>query len=67
MTIRYLKKRDLRNKGCFFSNTFCFIDDLRVIKDHLEFDRNLTDIYLSQSQLKKEKKLTCESSLFYYN
>ena len=48
------KKRDLR-KAYFFSNTFYFIEDLCVINDHLECDRNFKKIYMSESQLKKEK------------
>ena len=48
------KKRDLR-KAYFFSNTFYFIEDLCVINDHLGCDRNFKKIYMSESQLKKEK------------
>ena len=48
------EKRDLR-KAYFFSNTFYFIEDLCVINDHLECDRNFKKIYMSESQLKKEK------------
>ena len=37
---------------------FHFIDKLCATKNHLEFDRNLKNIYLSELQLKNEKMST---------
>ena len=37
---------------------FRFIDKLCATKNHLEFDRNLKNIYLSELQLKNEKMST---------
>ena len=55
------KKRDLR-KARLFSNTFCFIDDLCAINDHLEFDRNFKNTFPSELQIKKENISTSEAS-----
>ena len=41
-----------------------FIDYLRAIKDHLEFNRNLKSIYPSELQLKKEKNCKFWSIIF---
>ena len=37
---------------------FRFIDKLCATKNHLEFDRNFKNIYLSELQLKNEKMST---------
>ena len=55
------KKGDVR-KLRLFSNTFRFIDDLCVINDHLEFDRNFKNIYSSELRLNKENISTSEAS-----
>ena len=38
-------------KAYFFSITFCFIDDLCAINDHLEFNRNFKNVYSSKEML----------------
>ena len=55
------KKRDLC-KACPFTNTFCFINDLCAINDHLEFDRNFKNIYPSGIKLKKKGISTSQAS-----
>ena len=56
-----IKIRDL-HKSRLFSNMFRFIDNLCVISDHLEFDRNFKNIYPTELQLKKENISTSEAS-----
>ena len=66
--IRY-QKRDLQ-KARLFSDTFGFIADLCTINDHVGFDGNFKNVYLSELQLKKENILTFGSIIFmpfYYN
>ena len=54
-------KKDLR-KARLFTNTPSFTVNLWVINNHLEFNRNFKNIYLSELQLKKEEILTSEAS-----
>ena len=49
-----IKKRYL-HKARLFSNTFRFIDNLRVTNHHLELDRNFKSTYISELKFKKGK------------
>ena len=48
-----LKKVDLR-RATQFAKVFCFIDDLLVLNDNLEFEKNYHEIYPPELELKKE-------------
>ena len=49
-------------KACLFSNKFCFIEDLCAINNHLDFDRNLKNIYPSVLQLRSGNISSFEAS-----
>ena len=57
------KKQTNLRKARLFSNTFRFTGNLCATNDHLEFDRNLKNIYPSVLLLKKENISTSKASV----
>ena len=39
-------------KACLSGNLFCFIGDLRIKNNHLQFDKNYKDTYSAELELK---------------
>lgn len=54
--IRKIKKTDIR-RAKRFSNTFRFINDLKVLNDDGDFERSFRKIYSPELELQKESDL----------